>query len=136
MDNKNLNKIAAIEKAISKKYGNKTIVNPKAFWTDEKEKEYLKELKELYKKECKQKEDTEKVKKDGFFLSKNLITKKSKRKCSVCDIYSFDLKDDVYMNKFECCFKCYIRWIEDREERWLKGWRPEQNISSQTKIFI
>ena len=34
----------------------------------------LKELKELYKKEIKQQEDTEKVEKDGFFLSKNLIT--------------------------------------------------------------
>jgi len=126
MDNKDLNKIAAIEKAISKKYGSEAIINPKAFWTDEKEKEYLKEIKELYKKEYKQKEDTEKVEKDGFFLPKNLITKKSKRKCPICDIYSFDLKDDIYMNKFECCFKCYIQWIDgdNREERWLKGWRP------------
>ena len=124
MKKEDLNKIAAIEKAILKKYGDEAVANPKAFWTDEKEKEYLKELKELYKKEIKQQEDTEKVEKDGFFLSKNLITKKSKRKCPICDIYSFDLKDDVYMNKFECCFKCYVQWVENREERWLNGWRP------------
>ena len=83
MKKEDLNKIAAIEKAILKKYGDEAVANPKAFWTDEKEKEYLKELKELYKKEIKQQEDTEKVEKDGFFLSKNLITKKSKRKCPI-----------------------------------------------------
>jgi len=40
------------------------------------------------------------------------------------------MKDDLYMNKFDCCWKCYIQWVEDREERWLEGWRPlnkEQN---------
>ena len=126
MKKEDLNKIAAIEKAILKKYGDEAVANPKAFWTDEKEKEYLKELKELYKKEIKQQEDTEKVEKDGFFLSKNLITKKSKRKCPICDIYSFDLKDDVYMNKFECCFKCYIQYVQGREERWQSGWRPDK----------
>ena len=36
-----LNKVAQIEKAIAKKYGKEAIANPKSFWTDEKEKEYL-----------------------------------------------------------------------------------------------
>ena len=121
---KDLDKVAAIEKAIAKKYGTETIVNPKAFWTDEKEKEYLEQVKEFYKEEKKKEEQSDKVEKDGFFLPKNLITKKSERKCPVCDIYSFERKDDLYMNKFECCFKCYIQYVEDREERWEKGWRP------------
>tara|TARA_A100001515_G_scaffold24532_1_gene18912 strand:+ start:5432 stop:5818 length:387 start_codon:yes stop_codon:yes gene_type:complete len=126
---KDLNKIAKIEKAIAKKFGTETIVNPKAFWTDEKEEEYLEQVKEFYKEEKKKEEQSDKVEKDGFFLPKNLITRKSKRKCPVCDIYSFEMKDDLYMNKFECCFKCYIQYVEDREERWKKGWRPvkEQN---------
>ena len=121
---KDLDKVAAIEKAIAKKYGTETIINPKAFWTDEKEEEYLEQVKEFYKEEKKKEEQADKVEKDGFFLPKNLITKKSKRKCPVCDIYSFERKDDLYMNKFECCFKCYIQYVEDREERWEKGWRP------------
>mgnify|MGYP003649542904 FL=1 len=121
---KDLDKVAAIEKAIAKKYGTETIINPKAFWTDEKEEEYLEQVKEFYKEEKKKEEQSDKVEKDGFFLPKNLITKKSKRKCPVCDIYSFERKDDLYMNKFECCFKCYIQYVEDREERWGKGWRP------------
>jgi hypothetical protein len=121
---KDLDKVAAIEKAIAKKFGTETIINPKAFWTDEKEEEYLEQVKEFYKEEKKKEEQSDKVEKDGFFLPKNLITKKSKRKCPVCDIYSFERKDDLYMNKFECCFKCYIQYVEDREERWGKGWRP------------
>ena len=44
--------------------------------------------------------------------------------CPVCDTYSFNVKDDVYMNKFQCCWKCYIQWVEDREDRWQSGWRP------------
>jgi len=124
MKQKDLDEVVKIEKAIAKKYGTDTIANPKSFWTDEKEKEYLKELKEFYKKEYDSKEETEKIEKDGFFLPKNLINKESKRECLICEIYSFDMKDDLYMNKFKTCFKCYIQWIEGREDRWKKGWRP------------
>ena len=129
MKKKDLNEIAKIEKAIAKKYGTEAVVNPKAFWTDEKEKEYLDELKEFYKKEYDYEAENKKIEKDGFFLPKNLINRDSKRECTICDTYSFDIKDDLYMNKFECCFKCYIQWVEGREERWLNGWRPnkEQN---------
>ena len=39
--------------------------------------------------------------------------------------YSFESRDDVYMNKYECCHSCYIQYVEDREERWKAGWRPK-----------
>jgi len=121
---KELNYIANLEKAIAKKYGKETVINPKAFWTDAKEEEYLKDLKEYYSKIRKSLENTEKIEEDGFLIPKNLITRKSKRKCPICSIFSFEMKDDLYMNKFECCFKCYIQWVDGREERWLNGWRP------------
>jgi hypothetical protein len=121
-----LNKIVAIEKAIAKKFGPETIVNPKSSWDDIKEKEYLQQLKEFYKNKRKKDEDNEKTEKDGFLLAKNLISKDSKRVCLVCETYSFKIRDDLYMNKYECCWKCYIKWIEDREERWLNGWRPDK----------
>ena len=123
---KEINKIAEIEKAIAKKYGIDTIVNPKSLWTDDKEKEYLEQLEQFYSKQRKARENSEKTEEDGFLVPKNLITKESKRVCPVCETYSFSLKDDLYMNKFECCHKCYIQWIEDREERWLNGWRPNK----------
>ena len=48
MKNKDPNHIVKIEKAIADKYGEDTIQNPKAHWNDEKEKEYVKQLKDLY----------------------------------------------------------------------------------------
>jgi hypothetical protein len=124
MSDKDWDYIARVEKAIKKKYGQETILNPKSTWDDKKEEEYIKQLKEYSKKQQAIKEETERVEKDGFFLPKNLINKKSERKCPVCITYSFDKKDDLYMNKHQCCWKCYIQWVEGREERWEKGWRP------------
>ena len=124
---KDLNQIAKIEKAMSKKFGKESIVNPKSGWNDEKEKQYLQDLKDFYSEQSKQDED--KINEDGFFIPTNLINKEINRVCPVCETYSFSGKDDLYMNKFDCCENCYIQWVENREERWLDGWRPnkEQN---------
>ena len=126
MAKKDLNQIAAIEKAIRDKYGEETIQHPRAGWDEEKEKEYLEQLKKQYEKELKKKEQTEKVETTGFLVPKQLLIKDSNRVCPVCDAYSFDSKDDVYMNRFDCCFRCYVQWVEEREERWLSGWRPKK----------
>jgi hypothetical protein len=117
--------IASVEKAIAQKYGTDTIQNPKSNWTDEKEREYLFQLKKFSENERRQQDQEEKVETNGYFISKKLLNKETNRTCPVCDTYSFNLKDDVYMSKFECCFKCYIQWVEDREERWATGWRPQ-----------
>ena len=122
---KDQNYIASLEKAITQKYGIDTIQNPKSSWTDEKEQEYLFQLKKFSENERRQQDQEEKVETNGYFISKKLLNKETNRTCPVCDTYSFDLKDDVYMSKFECCFKCYIQWVEDREERWATGWRPQ-----------
>ena len=91
-------------------------------WTDEKEKEYLKDLKGFYKYEESGLNEEEEI--NGVFIPNKLITKNSKRSCPVCSVYSFKSNDDVYMSKFDCCEKCYIQWVEGREERWKTGWRP------------
>ena len=130
---KELDHIVRIEKAIAKKYGKESIANPRSLWTDEKEEQYLEHLKEYYSKTRKSLENTEKIEEDGFLIPKNLITRKNERKCPVCKIFSFEVKDDLYMNKFECCFQCYVQWVEDREERWQKGWRPDHEKKEQKK---
>jgi len=127
MKEKDWNQVAKIEKAIAEKYGEDTIANPKHYWNDEKEKEYLEQLKELTKKEIKEQEKDQKLNIDGIFISKKLLNKDSKRTCPVCNIYSFEIKDDLYINRFDCCFKCYVKWVEGREERWEKGWRPNDS---------
>ena len=121
---KDPNDIAAVEKAISKKYGSETIANPKSTWDEEKEREYIEQLKKIAEKESSLSESRDKVELNGFLLSKKLINKTGGRECPVCDTYSFDKKDDLYMNRFECCLKCYINFVEGREERWKSGWRP------------
>ena len=121
---KDPNYVARVEKAISKKYGYDAIQNPRANWDDEKEEEYKKQLQKMLEKEDRFQEKHEKIEVDGVFVNKKLLTREHNRKCPVCDSYSFSIQDDVYMTKFECCKSCYIRWVEDREERWEAGWRP------------
>ena len=124
MSKKDWNRLAKIEQAISKRYGDDAIQNPKANWTDDKEKEYLTQIRKLTEKEYSLLEKDEKVQLNGILVPKKLLNKESNRTCDVCSVYSFDVRDDVYMNKFDCCYKCYIQWVEDREERWQSGWRP------------
>lgn len=127
---KDLNEIVKIEKAIAQKYGEDAIVNPKCYWNEEKEKEYVQQLKELSQVEKRNDKD-QKIEVDGVFISKKLLNKDSNRTCPICSTYSFDLKDDLYMNRFGCCNKCYVQWVEGREERWKTGWRPNQNENKQ-----
>lgn len=119
---KDPNYAVKVEKAIADKYGKETIVNPKSQWDDEKEKQYLEELKSNYRND---KTESEKEDLDGVLISKELLNRESKRSCPVCNTYSFKSRDDLYMTKFECCFNCYIQWVEGREERWKNGWRPK-----------
>lgn len=118
---KDLDYIARLERAISRKYGKETILNPQANWSEDKEKDYLLQLKKLDKKDI----GLEKVESNGVLVPKKLINKEVKRICPVCQTYSFDIKDDVYMAKYNCCSECYIQYVEDREDRWQEGWRPE-----------
>ena len=118
MSEKDYNFIAKVEQAIEQKYGEEAIQNPKANWSEEKEKEYLEQIKKIQQKQRKISEAKDKVEVNGFFISKKLLNKDSKRACPVCETYSFEMKDDLYMNKFECCHTCYIQWVEGREERW------------------
>ena len=115
---KDLNYIAKVEKAIAKKYGEETIQHPRANWTTEKEKDYLDQIKKIYNRQKKSKQD-EKTEANGFLVSEKLLNKESDRVCPACFEYSFNMKDDLYMNKYDCCYGCYIEFVEGRETRWL-----------------
>ena len=120
---KDPNYAAKVEQAIAEKYGVEAVVNPKSKWDDDKEKEYLSELKDNYRHD---KSESERVEVDGVLISEELLNRESERSCPTCNTYSFKSVDDLYMTKFDCCHKCYIQWIEGREERWKKGWRPNK----------
>jgi len=123
---KDLNYIAALEKAVKEKYGDLATMNPKHFWNEEKEKEYIEQTKKAVVKERTSQDSKEKVELEGVLIPKKLINKTSDRQCAVCKAYSFNKKDDVYMNKFVSCYKCYMIYIEGNEERWASGWRPAE----------
>jgi len=127
MKNKDLNKIAAIEQAIAEKYGDEAIQNPRANWDETKEKEYLEQMRALYEKTAQNETFQEKIDVNGIKVSKKLFNRDSLQRCPVCFSISKKAADDVCLVKFECCHRCYIKYIEDREERWLKGWRPNEN---------
>ena len=125
MNKKDPNYAVKVEQAIAKKYGEETVANPKSQWNDDKEKEYLSQLKKTYWATTEH-EDLDKEQIHGVFIPSKLLKEESKRSCPVCNTYSFKSNDDVYMTKFECCEKCYIQWVENREDRWIKGWRPNK----------
>ena len=120
------NYVIKVEKAIADKYGADTVQHPAKDWTPEKEQAYIEQLELFNKKLRKLSEKTEKVEVQGVLISKKLLNKDSNRVCSTCETYSFNSKDDIYMNKYDCCFQCYIQWVENREERWATGWRPNK----------
>ena len=113
---KDTDRLIQVEKAIQEKYGDKAIQNPKANWDQEKEKEYLKQIKKISKTQ----KIKEKIEVEGVLMPKKLFRKESERSCPVCKIYSFDIRDDLYMAKFKCCFECYVQHVEGREDRWKK----------------
>ena len=126
MKNKDFDHIARVEKAIAEKYGEDAIVNPNSDWDDTKEKEYIKQSQELYKKHRRFSEFTDKIDVNGIKVSKKLLNRESLKSCPVCGSFPKKSLDDVCLVKFECCNNCYIKFVEGREERWLSGWRPEK----------
>jgi phage-related protein len=115
-----------LEKAISEKYGEVATINPKSLWNEEKEKGYLEQSKEKLKKDARNDVQSENIDLNGILIPKKLINSVQSRKCQYCETYSFNREDDVYFSKYDTCHKCYVKYIEDREERWKNGWRPDK----------
>ena len=120
---KDLNEIAKYEKAIKEKYGAEAIQNPKRNWTQEKELQFLEQLKDFYKEREK---EEHRYTKEGFEVINKRRAKEQVRVCPNCGSYSLSSKDDLYMLKYECCWDCYIQYVDGREERWKTGWRPNR----------
>ena len=107
---KDLDYIANLEKVISETYGKDTVQDFRSNWLPEKEQAYLDQLKHKTAK------PSPKEQRSGV--------KKPDRSCPVCKTYSFSIKDDLYMNRFKCCYDCYIDFAKSRPKQWSDGWRP------------
>ena len=130
MKNKNtqeLDRLAAVEKAISQKYGKEAIQNPRSEWSEEKEKEYIEQMKDFYKAKSLKEKWKDKIDVNGIKATKKLLNRESLRTCPVCGKFPKKTMDDVCLLKFECCNKCYLQYVEGREDRWKEGWRPSED---------
>lgn len=103
-----------VEKEMVKKYGECILQDPEVFWDPQKEQRYRADIKKIKQEESLVVE-TE-VAKEVFIQNKLLIN--SKRLCFICDKNFFGYFDELYLNKFECCFKCYVQYVEGREDKW------------------
>ena len=110
-------KIAKLEKAIMEKYGERAIINPKSLWNEEKEKEYLNQIKALSNQSF---DEYNLVEGGGFLLSNKLFTSDINRICVSCNKYCLNKGDNLYLSKFRCCFNCYVQYVEDREQKWFE----------------
>tara|TARA_R110000803_G_scaffold109725_1_gene178127 strand:- start:7378 stop:7794 length:417 start_codon:yes stop_codon:yes gene_type:complete len=123
---KDYNYIASVEKAIAEKYGKNTVQDFRSNWEPDREQEYLEQLKQRrfkgYKKHHKK---TITIAEDTI-IHERPIKASTNRTCPVCKTYSFSVKDDLYMNRFQSCYLCYIDFIQDREDRWSTGWQPNE----------
>lgn len=119
--------IAAVEKAIAEKYGSEAVENLRSKWDEKKEKEYLQQMQELYSKQKKNEESKEKIEINGIKVSKKLLNREQLRSCPVCGRFPRKSLDDVCLIKYDCCNKCYIQYVDGREQRWKKGWRPNED---------
>ena len=128
---KTIEYLGKLEKAIADKYGEEAITNPRSLWDEEKEKDYIEQAKENAEKYYKSEEDEDVVEKDGIFVSKKLLNKSNAKGCPVCDKYLVDTRDSVFLLKWECCYKCFVQWVEDREDRWKTGWRPNKGKQNE-----
>ena len=133
---KDLNYIVKVEAAIAEKYGEETIKNPRSGWTEEKEKEYLAQIKKIQNREDELSGKAEKVWYRGFLVAKKHIDKDYERVCPVCSAYSFESRDDVYMSKYNCCQGCYFKHIEHREKYWDAAAGTSSYYSLQNQIRI
>jgi hypothetical protein len=118
--------IGKVEKAIKEKYGEEATINPRSLWDEQKEQEYLEQVKQNATKYYEKDQDDDILESDGIFISKKLLSKSNSTSCPVCDKYMMDSKQSVYIAKWQCCHDCYIKYVDGREDRWLTGWRPER----------
>tara|TARA_Y100000296_G_C5129230_1_gene234575 strand:+ start:408 stop:803 length:396 start_codon:yes stop_codon:yes gene_type:complete len=131
MKDRDLDHIAGLEKAIKKKYGNEAIQNPASCWDEKKEAEYLEQLQDFVEKQQKYETYSKPENVNGVLITQKLFSKDKKIICPVCCGRLKTVYDELFNTKFECCYECYIKYVEDREDRWLKGWRPK-NVTKST----
>lgn len=103
---------AKVELEIAKKYGRDVIEHPKNEWNVSKEKEYIRQAKNMAIKESGP-PITRRPLEEDVLIDERLINSRKRTlvftRCPVCDKICKEPKDDVYLKLFECCYICAIK---------------------------
>lgn len=122
--------IAHLEKLFVEEYGAQSIKDFRAEWNPHREEEYLEQLARQTRRD--NSAETKKIEISGVLITERAIERKADRVCPVCEIYSFSRRDDLFMNRFSCCYECHVEFVDGREDRWTTGWRPDVNRIKST----
>lgn len=106
-----------LEKAIEKKYGKETIKSFKEKISDKEKERIIIESKELRKKEEKKKNTSIEI--NGIYVPKKLI-KIENYNCIKCNKLILNKEDNFFYKKYKTCKTCFILFVENRENTWLK----------------
>mgnify|MGYP003671491202 FL=1 len=82
---KDPNTLAAIEKAIAEKYGKETVQDFRNEWEEEKEKDYLNQLREMGVKRDQLSKERDEVIIGDIKITKKRPRQKDERTCPVCN---------------------------------------------------
>ena len=100
---KDLNEVAKIEQAIENRWGKEAVENPASHWDDQKEKDYLDQLKE---QTTKQEKSSVTKEKDGILITSKLFIDRKADKCPVCFDFRMSNIDKVLIKKKCHCQRC------------------------------
>ena len=61
--------------------------------------------------------------------------KKERFYCTVCEFPLLTSKDFEKDSEYECCYSCYLQFVEVRRKEWKNGWRPKKaDVNSYISI--
>jgi len=132
MNKKDPNYIASVEKAIAERYGKDTVQDFRSTWDEFREKDYLEQVKDRLVRSGNKSAKKEEIVADDVRVSKRVSMTKDTRICPVCKTYSFSGADDLYMNRFQCCYRCYLDFVQRKEDEWRNGDRPGSDYIEKT----
>jgi len=56
--------------------------------------------------------------------------------CPICDFVMENYSDHDHYKNYDCCKRCFLKFVEFRKKKWLEGWRPTKEEIDSYKDSI
>ena len=127
-----LNRLAKVEAQLEKKFGKEAVRHIMSKWDDDKEENYQKQITDIYRKE----EDDTRSKiieiDTNIMVHEELLKREGSKPCEQCGKYIYMSEDGFYVDRYGVCQHCYIMYVEDREENWLKRRNKKEEKNNES----